>query len=662
MITDLILGTAGHIDHGKTSLIKALTGTNTDRLPEEIKRGITIELGYAHLDLPPFRVGIVDVPGHEKFVRQMLAGATGMDLALLVIAGDDSIKQQTYEHLDILRLLNLRAGVIALTKSDLSDPEWLDLVESEIRQLVHGTFLEHAPIVRTSSKTGAGLEDLKAALLAACTSVAQNSTPTAATADSPNLTTESALTAPFRLAIDRAFSIAGYGTVVTGSVSSGSVNIGDQVEIQPGGSIARVRGLQNHDSQVATVHRGQRAAINLAGVSLQEIERGHELAAVGHLLPAELLTVRLRLLDRANKPLKDRTRIRFHIGTAELFGNVRLLEASELQPGETGLAQIFLNEPVVAVWNQPFVIRRQSPMETIGGGTVLHPNSYRLRKPSTDELAMLHELAGTDPHKRASAAAYFSDSSDWLPAELARTAGIIDVDGMYASLKSSGELVEVALTPSRNAVLQRQHLETLSQRLLKTLSRLHDEHPLRFAHPRSDLDAEFSYLSHPQWLNVVIELLKQRKQIVANVNSISLVGSGPKLSKGQKLLMEQLIDQFKSKGLLAPSVEDLEATAKKNKDSVVELLDLASENGELVKVSNDIYLHRDTMQSVHEKLTNALSASAGLTMSEIRQVLDTTRKYSVPLCEYCDRIGFTIRNGDIRILAPKRDFVGSTKP
>jgi len=317
MLTDLILGTAGHIDHGKTSLIGALTGTNTDRLPEEKKRGITIELGYAHLDLPPYRLGIVDVPGHEKFVRQMLAGATGMDLVMLVIAGDDSIKQQTTEHLDILRMLDLPAGVIAITKTDLCDPDWLELVEDEVRQLVSDTFLRDAPIIRTSSKTGDGIEDLKSALVAAAKKVSESDR-------------IDRLSGPFRMAVDRSFSVDGHGTVATGSVSSGRLTVGDQILIQPGQMSVRVRGIQNHDSSAENVGRGQRAAINLAGIHHSDIGRGHELCSVGHLEASKLMTVQLSLLANAKRPLKDRTRVRFHVGTAELFGNIRLLSAKAL--------------------------------------------------------------------------------------------------------------------------------------------------------------------------------------------------------------------------------------------------------------------------------------------------------------------------------------------
>ncbi len=637
MLNDLILGTAGHIDHGKTSLIGALTGTNTDRLPEEKKRGITIELGYAHLDLPPFRIGVVDVPGHEKFVRQMLAGATGMDLALLVVAGDDSVKQQTTEHLDILRLLDLPAGVIALTKCDLSDPDWLDLVEEEIRMLVADTFLKDAPIIRTSSKTGMGIEELKSALTQACEKVANSDR-----ADRKK--------APFRMAIDRTFTIDGHGTVVTGSISSGHISVGDQLEIQPGEKSVRVRGLQNHDSGVEAVQRGQRAAINLAGVHHSEIDRGHELSATGHLLPSSLLTVKLHCLARNKKPFKDRTRIRFHVGTAELLGNVRLLGQTELKPGEACFAQIFLNEPAVAVWNQPFVIRNQSPVETIGGGRVLDPNSKRLKKPSEFDLKMVGQLSSDNPVERASASVYLANDINWTPDQLSRSAGVVDVDSVFQELKTAGEVIEIQVTITRTVTIHRARFEQLTQRVMKTLERMHKNAPLRFNHPRSALAVEFNYLDQPELLDLVIEDLKKQKKVNANVNTIGLVGYGPKLSKGQKVLLTELVGTLRSAGITAPNVGELVKTAKKNKESVAELLDMAAENGDVVKVNEDIYLHTEVMDGIKSKLTDELTRTGGLTMSEIRQVLDTSRKFAIPICEYFDRVGFTIREGDKRLL------------
>jgi selenocysteine-specific elongation factor len=637
MLKDLILGTAGHIDHGKTSLIGALTGTNTDRLPEEKKRGITIELGYAHLDIPPFRLGIVDVPGHEKFVRQMLAGATGMDLALLVIASDDSVKQQTKEHLDILRMLDLPAGVIALTKCDLSEPEWLELVEDEIQQLVSDTFLKDAPIIRTSSKTGEGIDQLKEALTEACHRVAETDR-------------ENRNEAPFRMAIDRAFTVEGHGTVVTGSVSSGVVHVGDTIEIQPGSVSARVRGLQNHDAATESVQRGQRAAINLAGVNLQDIERGHELCDVGHLVPSESLLAKLFLLDRMVKPLKDRSRVRFHVGTAELFANIRLLDRSELAPGQSGWAQIFLNEPTVTVWNQPFVIRRQSPVETIGGGRILHPNPVKIKKPDESELQWLTALADVDPLKRASAATYFSAAANWQPDELSRTAGIVDFEQAFETLKKCGELAEIPLSTTRSIVVHRQRIENLTKQVLKTLEKMHREHPLRFAHPRHSVETRFAYLGRTELLDLAIEELKSQKKIVANVNSIALEGYGPKLSKGQKQLMEEMVEQLRTCGLKVPARDELQAAAKKNRDAVVEILDLAAENGQLVKASDEFYFHSSVIDQTRKQLADAIAESDGLTMSEIRQLLDTSRKYAIPLCEYFDRTGFTRRQGDKRVL------------
>ena len=638
MLTDLILGTAGHIDHGKTSLIGALTGTNTDRLPEEKKRGITIELGYAHLDLPPFRMGVVDVPGHEKFVRQMLAGATGMDVVMLVIAGDDSIKQQTTEHLDILRMLDLPGGVIALTKCDLCEPDWLELVEDEIRQLVSNTFLCDSPIIRTSSKSGEGIEELKSALIEAAEKVAAT--------DRTDLNH-----APFRMAIDRSFSIAGHGTVVTGSVNSGKVSVGDQVVIQPGNSEVRIRGIQNHDSDSDSVSRGQRAAINLAGVHHSEIGRGHELGSPGHLLPSRLMTVELSMLGNTHRKLKDRTQVRFHVGTAELFANVRLLDCDRLDPGQKTFAQLYLNEPVVAVWNQPFVIRLESPVETIGGGRVLTANANPLKKPSEIDLEMLSKLAGKDVDQRASAGLYFSTTLDWNSKNLSRDAGISDHESVCEVLRNSGTLIEVSISQTRNVTIHKSRFEDLGRRVLNTLKRLHADQPLRFQHARNLVEHEFDYLGQPELLALVIEHLKKEKQVVANVASIGLVGYGPKLSKGQKALLGQLVDTLKGAGFEPPKVADLTKSATKNKDSVEELLEMAKENGDLVLVTDGFYMHHDQMAEVKSCLSKALMESPeGMTMSELRQELGTSRKYAIPILEYLDETGFTVLSGDLRTL------------
>jgi selenocysteine-specific elongation factor len=638
MTTDLILGTAGHIDHGKTSLIRALTGVDTDRLPEEKRRGITIELGFAELLLGDYRLGIVDVPGHERFVRNMLAGATGMDIALLVVAADDSIKPQTREHLEILRLLDLEAGVIAVTKSDLVEPDWLELVDEEVRDLCCETFLKDAPIVHTSSETGQGIEELRDRLTAAAE--------TAATSQRLHL-----INAPFRMAIDRTFTIAGHGTVVTGSVSSGQASVGDEMLVEPGNVKVRIRGLQNHDRSVETIQRGQRAAINLAGIHHDETKRGQELCSAGHLVPSRLLTAQVSLLLNAPRPLKDRTRVRVHIGTAELLASVRLLDCDLLEAGNSARVQLFLNEEAVTVWSQPFVVRSESPVATIGGGRVLDPNAERIRRPDEEVLRMAAQLSSDDLRDRASAALYFAGFRDWHPDDLSRTAGIDDSEEICAELRESGKLLEIQVSPTRSIRLHRLVLNRLCDRIAAALKNLHERFPLRSVLDRAMLAKQFQYLDDDAILTTALKQMQADKRIRFAPQGISLVGHGPKLSQNEQKLLAELIETLRAAGTQPPSAKECQKQATRNQDSVPQLLALAAANSELVEISSEFYFHADTDQACRERLAERLRAGEGLTMSEIREILETTRKYAVPYCEYLDRIGFTKRNGDLRVLA-----------
>lgn len=637
MATDLILGTAGHIDHGKTSLIRALTGIDTDRLPEEKRRGITIELGFAHLEIGPYRLGVVDVPGHERFVRNMLAGATGMDLAMLVVAADDSVKPQTREHLEILRLLDLPAGVIALTKCDLADDQWIELVEEEVRELVAGTFLEDAPIVRTSAATGQGLDELKAALEAAAARAAASQR-------------MQLVHAPFRMAIDRAFTLAGHGTIVTGSVASGRVRVGDELEIQPDRILVRVRSLQNHDRPADEVHRGQRAAINLAGVHHDQIRRGHELATPGHLVPSRLLTVQLTLLPEAPRPLKNRTRVRLHVGTAELLAIVRLLDRERLEPGQSALAQLFLNQPAATVWHQPFVIRSESPVHTIGGGRVLDPNAQRIRKPNEQLLQMVGDLSSADPIQRAAAAIYFAGLRPWDPRDLSRTAGVDDGQAAHRQLAERGVLRRVVISPTRTVWLHAAVFDGLCQRVEALLLRLHQQNPLATGFDRRQLASRFAYLGDPALVDAVLSHLQQTGRVRLTERTVALAGQGPKLSQSEQKVLEQLVEIFRTAGLKPPTVKECQQAVQKNRESVPQLLELAVANGQLVKIADDFYLHADVESQVRQKLQQALADSDGMTMSQIRELLETSRKYAVPLCEYYDQIGVTKRVGDLRVL------------
>lgn len=637
MTIDLILGTAGHIDHGKTSLIRALTGVDTDRLPEEKKRGITIELGFAELDLGDYRLGIVDVPGHERFVRNMLAGATGMDIAMLVVAADDSIKPQTREHLEILRLLDLEAGVIALTKCDLAEPDWIELVEEEIRELVKDTFLATAPIVRTSTATGQGIDDLRERLTNAAAIVAAKQH--AARID-----------APFRMAIDRTFTITGHGTVVTGSVSSGQAKLGDMLMIEPGDIEVRVRGLQNHDRQVDEIHRGQRAAINLAGIHHDQTKRGQELATAGHLRPSRLLTVELTLLASTPRPLKNRARIRVHVGTAELLAGVSLLGRDKLDPGETGYAQLFLSEPAVTVWSQPFVARSESPIMTIGGGRVLAPDAQRIRKPDEVTLQMLDALNARDAIDRASAALYFSGLRDWQPADLARTAGIDNPIDLVQPLIDRGDLREIPVTPTRVIRVHRRRIEQVSRQIEAVLAKMHEQNPLRSTLDRSRLSVAFKHLGDESLLDAVLADMQRDRRIRVTDRGIALTGHGPKLSNNERKLLAELIDIFRQAGMQAPTVKECQKKATKNQQAVPQLISLAAADGDLVEVGRDFYLHIDVERELRDSVIRRLSNGDGATMSELRELLNTSRKYAVPYLEYLDQIGVTKRDGDLRVL------------
>jgi selenocysteine-specific elongation factor len=633
---DLILGTAGHIDHGKTSLVRALTGVDTDRLPEEKRRGITIDLGFAELALGDCRLGIVDVPGHERFVRNMLAGASGIDLALLVVAADDSVKPQTREHLEILRLLDLEQGVIALTKCDLVEPAWLDLVEAEVRELVAGTFLAEAPLVRVSNLTGQGLEELRAALTAAAKQAEAGAR-------------MRRIAGPLRMAIDRTFTMPGHGTVVTGSIASGRVRPGDALVVEPGGILVRVRGVQNHDRSVEEAHRGQRAAINLAGIHHDEIRRGQELAAPGHLQPSRLMTAHVTHLASAPRPVKNRDRVRVHLGTAEFLAIMALLDRERLEPGDECIAQLYLSEPAVAVWGQPLIIRSESPMTTIGGGRVLDPTAAKARRGDEAALAYAAQLQSPDEIRRASAALYLAGMRSWRPEELARTAGISDIESAVRRLIESGDLLELRLSPTRTVQLHHQVFEGLGQRIVHTLEKMHERAPLLSLLDRSRLASRFDYLGEPGLFDAALADLARKGAIRIAGPRVGLAGRGPQLSKNEQKLLEQLVETFRRAGFPPPTVEECQAAAVKHRDSVPQLLAVAAGDGSLVEVGPGFYLHEETDRALRERLAAAWTG-AGLTVAEIRDMLGATRKHVVPYCEHLDRIGFTRREGDRRFL------------
>ena len=683
MSKHFILGTAGHIDHGKTTLIKALTGVNADRLPEEKKRGITIELGFAHLEVGPYQLGVVDVPGHEKFVRNMLAGATGVDVCMLVIAADESVKQQTREHLEILELLEISHGVIVLTKCDVPEPDWIDLVEEDVRETVSTTFLADAPIVRVSSHTGEGLDDLKATLEQI---VGEMEAERAAELG------EGVGEGPFRMAIDRSFTVTGHGTVVTGSVSSGRAQVGDELRIEPGGQEVRIRGIQNHDQSVSEIRRGQRAAINLAGIHHNEFGRGVELTAPGHLVPSRLMTAQLTLGENAPRPLKHRARVRVHLGTSELLASVILLDTDRLEPGERGPAQFFLEEPAVATWGQPLVLRSESPVTTIGGGRVLAPAATKLKrrdKRILEQLALLDGRVGertgashrsedgeaedgsepaasaqrltepaasagrltATPDQRAAAALYFVGLHPWQEDELARVAGVADIQATIERLQKTGELIELRLTHSRNRRVHRLVVEELMEAIEKTLAKLHEANPLDPMLKRAKVVSRFDYLGDNTFVAAVLARMAKEKRIQLSDRAVALAGHGPQLSKAEQRLLDDIVDRYRKAELAPPNIKELTAQIEKRKEAIPQLLTLAEARGDLVKISPEFYLAYDWEKTLRSRVEELLKGTDGATLSELREGLETTRKYAVPFCEYLDAVGVTKRNGDKRVLA-----------
>jgi selenocysteine-specific elongation factor len=638
MPRDLILGTAGHIDHGKTSLVKALTGIDCDRLPEEKARGITIDIGFANLDLGEFRLGIVDVPGHERFVKNMLAGATGIDLAIIVVAADDGIMPQTREHLDILKLLGIRHGLIALTKADLVDDTTREVVALELRELVRGSFLENAPIIHASAHTGTGIEELKVALRALCERVALRQS-----------------AEWFRLPIDRAFVVQGHGTVVTGSVVSGSLAAGDELEWHKGDGtteMVRVRGLNNHGKPVNEVHRGQRAAVNLAGVPHESVVRGQELARPSYLVPSRVLTVRLFASAESPHRMKHRLPVRLHIGTAEVMATLSLLDCDTLNAGEWALAQLFLTEPVTVVWSQPFVLRDSSAEHTLGGGQVIQPHAVKIRRRHIESLEQVEKLWAESPAIRALAVAWFAAYHGFAAADLVRDAGVEPerVQPLIAELIANAQLANLTLASNRQLLVHAARIAELETRILDTLGAMHAENPLMTNHDRQKVLARLDYVGDDQLLQAVTEQLLRAKKLVGDARRIARADFKPKLSANQRKLKDKIVESHVAAGFAPPEPKEFANQAGGNATALKDIFEVACAEGFLVRVTDEIYLSAEAEAEMRRRVVERLQAGTGATVAEIRDLLGTTRKYAIPVCEYLDRIGITKRDGDLRVL------------
>ncbi len=632
----VIIGTAGHIDHGKTALVKALTGIDADRLEEEKRRGITIDIGFAHLNLKAptgedLRLGFVDVPGHERFVRNMLAGIGGIDLVLLVVAADEGIKPQTVEHFDICRLLSIRRGITVITKADTVDPETLDVVRMELEDFLRGSFLEHAPMVAVSALKGSGLEDLKRELAKASAEVSAK--------DSAAL---------FRLPIDRVFTMKGFGTVVTGTLIAGTVKKEEELEIFPSGRRVRVRGVQVHGKPADQAIAGQRTALNLAGVNVEDLARGMTLAPPGLLRTSRRLDVSLSVLPSA-RVLKDRARVHLHAYTSETIAEVVLFSAKELKPGESGFAQLRLAEPVLLLPGDRFILRQFSPVVTIGGRLVIDaaPLARRTKQASQDIESLKLLAEGT--HEQILAARISRREADGLPLidALAET-------GWPPSLVASTAtaLVSPKAVPDLRALRLNEFLVSqvaaaqASEALLAALKKFHDANPLVAGISKEQLREKLRL--RPEIFTGLLDLLAKEKKLEVAGEQVRLPGRGVVMKDEEAEAKKKIEDAFASAGLEVPYLKDVLAKLPIDKARAQKIVTLLLRDRVLIKVSDDLVFHRSTLDELRKRLLAFKSKSASIDVAGFKDLTGVTRKYAIPLLEYFDRERVTRRVGDKR--------------
>jgi len=633
-VEHLIIGTAGHVDHGKTALIRALTGIDTDRLKEEKERGISIELGFASLTLPSGRrAGIVDVPGHEKFIKNMLAGAGGFDLVILVIAADEGVMPQTREHLDIIELLQVKKGVVVLTKADLVDQEWLDLVREETAELLKDTVLENTPVATVSALTGQGIPELLR-LIDQVAGVVQTRSDTGAP----------------RLPVDRLFSITGFGTIVTGTLLSGSLKVGDVVEIQPRGINARVRSMQIHGDKVETAGAGQRVALNLAGLELEQIERGCVVTGLKSITPSHRLDVRLLLLKNTSRPLKNRTRIRFYLGTGETLGRVVLLDREELEPGSTAYAQLELEHQAVAAKGDRFVIRSYSPMLTIGGGTIIDPLPKRKHKRFRKEV--LDALATREKGTPEELLEQYLTGNRQLPEvnDAATGTGLpqSEVKEAAKNLCETGTLKQINSDGKKYLLLKDTFLSWADE-ITELLNFYHRKYPLREGYPREELRSrKFKQLNNKIFQLLLLEM-KQDGLLRVTSQAVALQSFEPGPGPEQQKVITKIKKILKDAVFLPPSWRELCRRADFDETAGAELLQYLLRTGEMVKVADDLYFSGDIIVEAREKLSAYLREKGEISVGELRDLLKTSRKYALPLLEYFDREKITRRVGDKRL-------------
>lgn len=636
---DIIVGTAGHIDHGKTALVRVLTGTDTDRLPEEKQRGITIDLGFAELELGDARFGFVDVPGHERFIKNMLAGASGIDLVLLVVAADEGIMPQTREHFDICRLLHIEHGLVAITKKDLVDDEMLELVKAEISDFVAGTFLDGAPIVDVSSRTGEGIDELRNALAAAASSV------------KPRTNLHIA-----RLPIDRSFAMKGFGSVVTGTLASGMIAEGDELELLPTGRRVRVRGVQSHGRKVAEANSGRRTAVNLAGIDHHEVSRGMLLTEPGVLHPARSFDAEVEVLSDSALPLRTRQRVRVHIGTAEVLARIVVVNAPLIHPGEKGFVQLRLESPAAAILGERFIIRSYSPQETIAGGSILGPSEARSRRRNAQDLSgflALLSAASNDTDEILKLLVERSADRGQSRSDLVSITGWTSetLDDAIGRLKDRGALID------RDGVnISHFNFETLGKRVLEVVERMHIQDRLAESVSIEQIRSDVFKSVRPEIEKAVLMSLASDSRLSIEGDTVKLAGRNAQLSDSEIAALTHLRKTFEAAGLEVRKADEIIADASTisgvEKEIIRRLFQQLLTSNELIRINGDIVISCGAADGLIKKVREFARTTPDrlIDVPKFKEIAGVSRKYAIPLLEYFDQRKITARRGDKRLI------------
>lgn len=635
---NVIVGTAGHVDHGKTCLIKALSGIDTDRLKEEKKRGITIELGFANLiDTDGVHIGIIDVPGHEKFVKNMLAGIGGIDLVLLVIALDEGVMPQTVEHFEILKMLQIRQGIVVLTKSDTVDSEWADMVEEDVRELIKGSFLEQAELIRVSSYTGENIDVLRQKIVTMAKQAGKRRE-------------EKEL---FRLPIDRVFTMEGFGTVVTGTLVEGMCEAGEEVMVYPQERLLKIRGVQSHGQKEEKASAGQRTAINLAGIKKEELSRGQVLAYPGSLVNSTMVDATLRLFDSTQRKLKNGDRVHLSYGSAQAIGKVILLDCDVVEAGQEALVQIRFDDPICVKRNDKFIIRFYSPVETFGGGTILNPaadkhkrgqediiESLRLKKTGTD-MEILEQMV-TEESRRFPEA---KDLAAWMDLTVSEAEQMLD------TLRNKKKILHL----NDGSFVGKAYWEKVSELANQVLAHFHRENPIVEGMDREELKsrlAERMHLKSGKKAEALMAELEKRKVITIQGSIVSVAGFTVSYSDEASQMMTDMENIYKKAGIEVPSTDEL-VGAYKDRKQARQVLSELTKKGILVKAGTGVLMHKEHWDRALSVLRDHLASHPQITLGEFRDLLGTSRKYAVMLLETYDQMKITKKIGDARVLGGK---------